>query len=140
MSFPRFSWSVCFLMLRRPPRSTRTDTLFPYTTLFRADQVDAGEGHRLGSVVGDNSVADQSGSPVIACLRRTKLHYPGCDVDGAARADRAAQAQVVPTHAPAAIDVGIALVVELPPQRQPMDAACDNLAESRLPGQIHLGL
>src|SRR3546814_3425631 len=25
-----------FLMLRRPPRSTRTDTLFPYTTLFRA--------------------------------------------------------------------------------------------------------
>src|SRR6056297_4096098 len=24
-----------FLMLRRPPRSTRTDTLFPYTTLFR---------------------------------------------------------------------------------------------------------
>src|SRR3546814_6929239 len=25
----------CFLMLRRPPRSTRTDTLFPYTTLFR---------------------------------------------------------------------------------------------------------
>src|SRR3546814_6562544 len=24
-----------FLMIRRPPRSTRTDTLFPYTTLFR---------------------------------------------------------------------------------------------------------
>src|SRR3546814_12665498 len=29
---------VCFffLMIRRPPRSTRTDTLFPYTTLFRS--------------------------------------------------------------------------------------------------------
>src|SRR3546814_13221474 len=26
-------------MLRRPPRSTRTDTLFPYTTLFRSDRV-----------------------------------------------------------------------------------------------------
>src|SRR3546814_1241141 len=26
-------------MIRRPPRSTRTDTLFPYTTLFRSDQV-----------------------------------------------------------------------------------------------------
>src|SRR3546814_3093088 len=26
----------CFLMRRRPPRSTRTDTLFPYTTLFRS--------------------------------------------------------------------------------------------------------
>src|SRR3546814_5710123 len=30
--------SVCFffLMIRRPPRSTRTDTLFPYPTLFRS--------------------------------------------------------------------------------------------------------
>src|SRR3546814_7956828 len=27
-------------MIRRPPRSTRTDTLFPYTTLFRSDGVD----------------------------------------------------------------------------------------------------
>src|SRR3546814_17950444 len=27
-----------FLMIRRPPRSTRTDTLCPYTTLFRSDQ------------------------------------------------------------------------------------------------------
>src|SRR3546814_13141520 len=30
-------------MIRRPPRSTRTDTLFPYTTLFRS-----AEAHRLG--------------------------------------------------------------------------------------------
>src|SRR3546814_10097984 len=28
--------SYLFLMIRRPPRSTRTDTLFPYTTLFRS--------------------------------------------------------------------------------------------------------
>src|SRR3546814_12369448 len=28
-----------FLMIRRPPRSTRTDTLFPYTTLFRSAQI-----------------------------------------------------------------------------------------------------
>src|SRR3546814_2969704 len=27
-----------FLMIRRPPRSTRTDTLFPYTTLFRSER------------------------------------------------------------------------------------------------------
>src|SRR3546814_20310201 len=26
----------CLLMIRRPPRSTRTDTLFPYTTRFRS--------------------------------------------------------------------------------------------------------
>src|SRR3546814_9557528 len=29
-----------FLMIRRPPRSTRTDTLFPYTTLFRSEDLD----------------------------------------------------------------------------------------------------
>src|SRR3546814_10499734 len=33
-----------FLMIRRPPRSTRTDTLFPYTTLFRSDCRVCGEG------------------------------------------------------------------------------------------------
>src|SRR3546814_15426304 len=31
-------------MIRRPPRYTRTDTLFPYTTLFRSP---AGDDHRL---------------------------------------------------------------------------------------------
>src|SRR3546814_4967422 len=31
-----FSLYFFFLMIRRPPRSTRTDTLFPYTTLFRS--------------------------------------------------------------------------------------------------------
>src|SRR3546814_20457480 len=30
-----------FLMIRRPPRSTRTDTLFPYTTLFRSTRASA---------------------------------------------------------------------------------------------------
>src|SRR3546814_17883068 len=29
---------VLFLMIRRPPRSTLTDTLFPYTTLFRSGE------------------------------------------------------------------------------------------------------
>src|SRR3546814_9124042 len=32
----------CFLMILRPPRSTRTDTLFPYTSLFRSVIVDLG--------------------------------------------------------------------------------------------------
>src|SRR3546814_9573062 len=31
-----FSFYCFFLMIRRPPRSTRTDTLFPYTTLVRS--------------------------------------------------------------------------------------------------------
>src|SRR3546814_5824521 len=43
-------------MIRRPPRSTRTDTLFPYTTLFRSDDEDvlaaalAARRQRLGQV------------------------------------------------------------------------------------------
>src|SRR3546814_11905215 len=36
--------SFFFLMIRRPPRSTRTDTLFPYTTLSDLPSVNAGAG------------------------------------------------------------------------------------------------
>src|SRR3546814_13848470 len=35
-----------FLMIRRPPRSTRTDTLFPYTTLFRSGRGEVGPHRR----------------------------------------------------------------------------------------------
>src|SRR3546814_8788929 len=31
-----YFYLIFFLMIRRPPRSTRTDSLFPYTTLFRS--------------------------------------------------------------------------------------------------------
>src|SRR3546814_15279994 len=37
--FLRLFSYIFFLMIRRPPRSTRTDTLFPYTTLFRSPSV-----------------------------------------------------------------------------------------------------
>src|SRR3546814_18065142 len=61
---------VFFLMIRRPPRSTRTDTLFPYTTLFRSLDVErrvrrqhpvqrlgdlAGRGQRRGVAGGDGA-------------------------------------------------------------------------------------
>src|SRR3546814_17584275 len=36
-----------FLMIRRPPRSTRTDTLFPYTTLFRSVRIGLPQRARL---------------------------------------------------------------------------------------------
>src|SRR3546814_19378139 len=35
-TYLRLHINFFFLMIRRPPRSTRTDTLFPYTTLFRS--------------------------------------------------------------------------------------------------------
>src|SRR3546814_10496746 len=46
-------------MIRRPPRSTRTDTLFPYTTLFRSRRHrDADEGAAVGLITdrGDRMV------------------------------------------------------------------------------------
>src|SRR3546814_13573745 len=52
-----------FLMLRRPPRSTRTDTLFPYTTLFRSDRP-AGHGRKPPSCPGPDEPdvqGDQAG-------------------------------------------------------------------------------
>src|SRR3546814_8528870 len=54
-------------MIRRPPRSTRTDTLCPYTTLFRSACVG---GNGLGGVVhASDGRPAQQGSPSIARLR-----------------------------------------------------------------------
>src|SRR3546814_5434807 len=36
-------------MIRRPPRSTRTDTLFPYTTLFRSEIADGATGENTNT-------------------------------------------------------------------------------------------
>src|SRR3546814_1561293 len=44
-------------MIRRPPRSTRTDTLFPYTTLFRSYFIDSDEGpYNTGSIFEDGNL------------------------------------------------------------------------------------
>src|SRR3546814_16143258 len=65
-------------MIRRPPRSTRTDTLFPYTTLFRS-ALDAVVGLRpddgdVGHVaVGDPHLGAVE-DPVAAILLRRSLH------------------------------------------------------------------
>src|SRR3546814_4186096 len=46
-------------MIRRPPRSTRTDTLFPYTTLFRsANRESDSRGARLSRAIHSVSAAD----------------------------------------------------------------------------------
>src|SRR3546814_15668534 len=66
--------SVCivflfFLMLRRPPRSTRTDTLFPYTTLFRSADIMVEErlARNLAALGEAQHLAAQRGqAPVVA--------------------------------------------------------------------------
>src|SRR3546814_14473958 len=54
-------------MIRRPPRSTRTDTLFPYTTLFRSGQQALAElGHLLAVLQHDGVLADQVDAAAVA--------------------------------------------------------------------------
>src|SRR3546814_12177389 len=71
-------FSVCsffFLIIRRPPRSTRTDTLFPYTTLFRSCRPSA----FLGTSLPDQQRRTNSRS----CCHRLPLPHkprpPACD-------------------------------------------------------------
>src|SRR3546814_7789465 len=65
------------LMIRRPPRSTRTDTLFPYTTLFRSLGFDFSR--RRWSTCGECSRSHQtqhfSSSVVSVCLIRRLLLF-----------------------------------------------------------------
>src|SRR3546814_9748638 len=62
-------------MIRRPPRSTRTDTLFPYTTLFRSPGiVDA---KKQGPPTGRPFVVGASGD-----LRRVTGHQAACAAAG----------------------------------------------------------
>src|SRR3546814_8400074 len=55
-------------MIRRPPRSTRTDTLFPYTTLFRSDK---GSGRRYAAK--DAFFSRQAAGHVFGFSLRNKL-------------------------------------------------------------------
>src|SRR3546814_5979086 len=66
-------------MIRRPPRSTRTDTLFPYTTLFRSDPRAQGDGCGGGGiaqgVIGEaqgsaEAAAEALQHPQVRLLRR----------------------------------------------------------------------
>src|SRR3546814_5135287 len=54
-----------FLMIRRPPRSTRTDTLFPYTTLFRSRRPGFGK---------DGCVAKLGQGLLLFCSVRSEEH------------------------------------------------------------------
>src|SRR3546814_16111941 len=47
-------------MIRRPPRSTRTDTLFPYTTLFRSPTIQTPTRFGLGIMLNQPDVANGS--------------------------------------------------------------------------------
>src|SRR3546814_15942582 len=73
-------------MIRRPPRSTRTDPLFPYTTLFRSVPALRRGRHRdrrlMQRACGAPSAARQRSSPTMMSRPRTDLRYSiiGADV------------------------------------------------------------
>src|SRR3546814_4188672 len=72
-----FRFPVCFfLMIRRQPRSTRTDTLFPYTTLFRSH----GKRHlpvRCRGILARQKEGRQSRKCLANCpiFRRVSVHH-----------------------------------------------------------------
>src|SRR3546814_18175696 len=66
-------------MIRRPPRSTRTDTLFPYTTLFRSAPAAGLEArHRAPGVRGEHAVA-------VAAAARARMDGVAARAAGAGR-------------------------------------------------------
>src|SRR3546814_3162312 len=62
-----------FLMIRRPPRSTRTDTLFPYTTLFRSASANICSQSRAGLFTGRFAVRSGMANGVIQANDKTGL-------------------------------------------------------------------
>src|SRR3546814_19932269 len=62
-----------FLMIRRPPRSTRTDTLFPYTTLFRSAAPDIGDAGRA-KATGEVRLDERGIEVASVAWRRSEEH------------------------------------------------------------------
>src|SRR3546814_18449664 len=77
----RFSCVIfCFLMLRRPPRSTLTDTLFPYTTLFRSHQ--AQHVGRAQQRLGGDAAPVQADAAELGFFHQRGLHAQLRGADG----------------------------------------------------------
>src|SRR3546814_10975202 len=74
-------------MIRRPPRSTRTDTLFPYTTLFRSDRACENHGQEASQDSDDQSRLERRALSLFLSPRKawdagSGLHQP-CSRDAA---------------------------------------------------------
>src|SRR3546814_13384472 len=68
-------------MIRRPPRSTRTDTLFPYTTLFRSAQFDkVYEQYKLAPEVTRRRMYYETMEHVLAKAHKTVVENTGSGV------------------------------------------------------------
>src|SRR3546814_20580892 len=72
---------VFFLMIRRPPRSTRTYTLFPYTTLFRSQAHGAGAREQPEHDLGKTEGAVRLGDQVVGAERHLEAAAQGTALD-----------------------------------------------------------
>src|SRR3546814_17683303 len=127
-----------FFMPRRPPRSTRTDTLFPYTTLFLSCQFDVLALHVVASALdphagGDHHLRAQAQAEVVR-VRRWDLvedlhrrafqvhhHLGGGDLQALAGAEVARPAGPAPSvPVKAARGAGFPLPNPLPPCLAPV--------------------
>src|SRR3546814_4941461 len=73
--------SLFFLMIRRPPRSTRTDTLFPYTPLFRSSSASSIRKLPCGASQGHRQALRSHRRPQTAPLRSTGRKSPPAPPD-----------------------------------------------------------
>src|SRR3546814_13445947 len=70
-------------MIRRPPRSTRTDTLFPYPPLFRSNACASDDGPERGRIVAPVPVLlECCCSPLPGCRRPLQRALVGCQPFG----------------------------------------------------------
>src|SRR3546814_21116089 len=108
-------------MIRRPPRSTRTDTLFPYTTLFRSAELE----ERLAATAAE--IETLAGIPVALAEKRAALSelIDAAEARPRAAADTLAQGETRPGAAAKAL--------------QAADARLTNAREHSLPpeGRVH---
>src|SRR3546814_8907139 len=109
-------------MIRRPPRSTRTDTLFPYTTLFRS-QAEQGRRKAEATLVSERAAVERRAAR-IADLEES-LKAAGSQHDEAARelSDRQAEMAALP-----ALDGFVLAATEA---RRAAESARTSLAEAR---------
>src|SRR3546814_4809368 len=90
-------------MIRRPPGSTRPDTLFPYTTLFRSEQLVAVAGDLVAGKATDRAADQQTGGAIVLLAAITAV---AAAPDAGVGTDTLV-ARIIPVMALLAIEAGI---------------------------------
>src|SRR3546814_2990295 len=129
----------CFLLTRRPPRSTRTDTIFPYTTLFRSIQLVTTSEALLSRRLADLDPADRAELTLDLSPRELVMDYLQAafptrameivsDDDGNERSRPLSDADGNPVHSQEALRIRedtLELLGAMPPIAPALDAVIE---------------